>query len=561
MRSMLGRGGMGEVWLAHDVRIDREVAIKLMRGDSASDPDAVARFLREARVQGRLAHPAIVPVHDLGSDPGAPYFAMKRLTGTTLADVLAAHARGDAEALAQWTRRALLARFVDVCLAIELAHRHGVIHRDLKPANIMLGDFGETYVLDWGLARVGEATDAIRASDLGASDESGHTSAGAMLGTPGYMAPEQMRGEPVDHRSDVYALGCILFEILVGEPAVARNEPYESTLGTLQHRPSSRRIDVEIGPELDDLCARATAAEPDRRASSARELADAIQKFLDGDRDLARRRELADGHVERAKQAFAQGDAAGRAEAMREGGRAIALDPENQAAKALLARLLLEPPREVPAEVQAEVARERDVAGRGILRKGSIAYIANLLMLVALKLIGIAGTWPFALIGVLLILMIAGCYYGALRARPLGPGETIALVMVHVVLIASAGVVLGPFVIAPLFALGSVYAMVTYPGVRMPRFVVVSHMLSILVPFALELVGALPRTFEVSSDRLVLHPRAIDVPGPVLVGLALVTPLLLMVINGAIAASQRAAQEAAEERVQVTSWHLRQLVR
>src|SRR5438552_2243942 len=121
---VLGRGGMGEVRLARDLRVDREVAIKLLRG--AAGPDAVARFLREARVQARLDHPAVVPVYDVGvDDEGVPYFAMKRLTGVTLQQVLET---GDP----RWPRRQLLARFVDVCLAIELAHTRGVIHRDLK---------------------------------------------------------------------------------------------------------------------------------------------------------------------------------------------------------------------------------------------------------------------------------------------------------------------------------------------------------------------------------------------------------------------------------------------
>ncbi|MEO8550853.1 MAG: serine/threonine-protein kinase, partial [Kofleriaceae bacterium] len=291
LRHLLGSGGMGEVWLAHDVRIDREIAIKMMR--STGDPDAAARFLREARVQGRLEHPSVVPVHDLGGAGSAPYFAMKRLTGTTLHDVIAAH---DDET---WTRRKLLARFADVCLAIEFAHKRGVIHRDLKPANIMLGDFGETYVLDWGLARIADddrpavagaaPISAIETRDLRSdSGSGGHTQAGALLGTPGYMSPEQMRGEQVDSRTDVYALGLILFEILTGASAIARDKPFEITLATLEFHPAEHRPELDIAPELDALCARATSAERDLRPASAREIADAIQSYLDGDRDLLR---------------------------------------------------------------------------------------------------------------------------------------------------------------------------------------------------------------------------------------------------------------------------------
>src|SRR5688572_26573565 len=338
LRTLLGKGGMGEVWLAHDVRIDREIAIKLMRG-STEDADMVARFLREARVQGRLEHPSVVPVHDLG-DEKTPYFAMKRLTGTTLADVIVARD------LVKWPRRTLLARFIDICLAIEFAHKRGVIHRDLKPANIMLGDYGETYVLDWGLARIVDESDSgvIRNSDLRGDSDVGQTEVGAMLGTPGYMAPEQMRGEAIDQRADVYALGCLLFEILAGEPAMPRDRTLELTLTAVCHHPLERSIDVP--PELDDVCACATQGDVTKRTASAREVADAVQRFLDGDRDLERRRQLAAEHAERAQQWLAKEDNHARGEAMREAGSAIALDASNVEAKQILARLLLDPPRE-----------------------------------------------------------------------------------------------------------------------------------------------------------------------------------------------------------------------
>ena len=154
----LGAGGMGEVLLATDSQIDREVAIKRMLHEPTGP--AVARFLREAKVQGRLDHPAIVPVHELASDSeGRPFFVMKRLVGTTLGDVLARYTSDP-----RYTRPKLLRSFADVCRAIELAHSRNVIHRDLKPANIMLGDYGEVYVLDWGIARVLGETDPIRAT-------------------------------------------------------------------------------------------------------------------------------------------------------------------------------------------------------------------------------------------------------------------------------------------------------------------------------------------------------------------------------------------------------------
>src|ERR1043165_5843394 len=139
----LGAGGMGEVLLASDQQLGRDVAIKRML---ASSPALEARFLREARIQGRLEHPAIVPVHELATDSeGRPFFVMKRLTGATLSDMLTA---------TTYSRQKLLRAFADVCMAVAFAHSRGIVHRDLKPSNIMLGDFGEVYVLDWGIARI-----------------------------------------------------------------------------------------------------------------------------------------------------------------------------------------------------------------------------------------------------------------------------------------------------------------------------------------------------------------------------------------------------------------------
>ena len=265
LKTQLARGGMGEIWLARDRRVDRDIAIKLMRRDASRDPQAVGRFLREARVQGRLEHPSVVPVHDLGGGETAPFFAMKRLTGTTLGVVIEARFHGEREALERWTRPLLLARLIDVCLAIELAHRSGVIHRDLKPANIMLGDLGEVYVLDWGVALLGDDLDAPPPD-------------GTALGTPGYIAPEQI-DEPArtGPAADVYSLGCILFEILAG----VRLHP--SGLAGLASAISGRARTApghELPRELDALCTRATAFDP-RARPSAHELARGVERYLD----------------------------------------------------------------------------------------------------------------------------------------------------------------------------------------------------------------------------------------------------------------------------------------
>ena len=278
---LIGRGGMGEVVAAHDLRIGRDVAIKRMR---SAHPDAtqLSRFLREARVQARLDHPAIVPVYELGTDDhGKPFFTMKRLAGTTLAQRLAEAA----------PRPVLLRAFIDVCMAVDFAHARGVVHRDLKPANIMLGDYGEVYVLDWGVARVLADAAVPVQPDIETLD--GETSAGVLLGTPGYMAPEQIHGLEVVPATDVYALGSILFEILTSEPLHPRGDgALGSTLTRPQQSPSERVREREIPPELDLACHDAVAEHPQDRPS-ARALADRVQRYLDGDRDLERRRALA----------------------------------------------------------------------------------------------------------------------------------------------------------------------------------------------------------------------------------------------------------------------------
>ncbi|MFO0680212.1 MAG: serine/threonine-protein kinase, partial [Polyangiaceae bacterium] len=153
--TLLGSGGMGDVHLCADERIGRDVAMKVIRRMRAENPEMLERFLREARVQGQLEHPAIVPVYDLGVLPdGSTFFTMKRVNGRTLSDVLEAQRSGNSTALEHYSLHRLLADFSRVCLAVHFAHARGVLHRDLKPSNVMLGEFGEVYVLDWGIAKL-----------------------------------------------------------------------------------------------------------------------------------------------------------------------------------------------------------------------------------------------------------------------------------------------------------------------------------------------------------------------------------------------------------------------
>jgi serine/threonine protein kinase len=265
----VGSGGMGTVYRAYDRALDRHVALKVLRPDLA-DPDAAARLDREARILARLEHPGIVPVHDAGTlADGRVFYVMKLVRGERLEQF----ARGA-------TLTELLRTFLRVCETVGFAHARGVVHRDLKPSNLMVGAFGEVLVLDWGIARVlrdGPGGEPRPRNERGADGAGGparedaDTAPGTVLGTPGFMAPEQAQGwsHLVDARTDVYALGAIL-RALVGEPGGDRAVP----------------------APLVSIWTRALAPEPADRYPSADALAADLTRFLDGEPVLAHRERL-----------------------------------------------------------------------------------------------------------------------------------------------------------------------------------------------------------------------------------------------------------------------------
>jgi eukaryotic-like serine/threonine-protein kinase len=227
----VGRGGMGTVYAAQDTELGREVALKVSIG--AGSAEAIERLRNEARVVARLEHPGIVPVHDVGTLPdGRVFYAMKLVRGERL----------DAWAERPSEVRAVLSLFQRIGEAVAFAHAHSVLHRDLKPENIMVGAFGEALVMDWGIAR-----------DLDV--ESAWIEPGAVVGTEGYMAPEQARGETVDVRADVYGLGAVLSFLLRGR---------------------------DVPAPLTSICAKATAENPEDRYASAIDLIEDVRRFLDG---------------------------------------------------------------------------------------------------------------------------------------------------------------------------------------------------------------------------------------------------------------------------------------
>jgi len=285
----LGRGAMGVVQLVLDKDLEREVALKTLLPEEASHPGARARLLREARLAGGLEHPNIVPVYELGLlEDRQPFFTMRRLQGHTLADILRRQASSSDEAPEGYGRVRLLTIFIQVCMAVEFAHSRGIVHRDVKPENIMLGDFGEVQLLDWGIARL---TDEITA------DEDDGLS---LTGTPGYMAPEQILGgaAPAATLSDVYSLGAVLYEILTLRRPFENSDPEEVMVLCCSEDPVAPSLfapDRFIPSELDEICIAAMSRDPASRTPSARSLARHLERFMEGVREKERLvREAAD---------------------------------------------------------------------------------------------------------------------------------------------------------------------------------------------------------------------------------------------------------------------------
>jgi eukaryotic-like serine/threonine-protein kinase len=401
----LGSGGMGAVRLHLDRRIGRRIAVKSLHPELQASQAARARFLREAAVQGQLEHPSIVPVYDLGVDAGgALYLAMKRVRGVTFEEIIARRRNGEALEEERYGMRRLLSSFASVCLAVDFAHRRGVLHRDLKPSNVMLGDFGEVYVLDWGLARLSDGDVSATGDRVTASTPAGAaTQAGLVLGTLGYMPPEQARGDhaAVGPAADVYALGAILFELLTAEelhPRESMPAIMKSTLEGANARASERAPRAQVPPELEAICVKATALAPADRYDSARALQKAVERYLDGERDVERRKQLAEEHVRTAREAAkrARDDASAvdvRRDGMRAIGRALALDPESHDAMQALVDLLSSPPSGMPPEVKREMEESMRRRVRWMGRVGVFGYASTLLYLPFLFWPGSSSRW------------------------------------------------------------------------------------------------------------------------------------------------------------------------
>ena len=281
----IGTGGMGRVFSGRDLRLGRVVAIKMLR---AQDASLARRFEREVRLAARLQHPGVVPVYDAGFWPsGEPFLVMKLVLGQSLARVVKdADTRED--------RLGLLPQVIAAAEAIAYAHDQGIVHRDLKPSNILVGAFGETVVVDWGLAkdlRTKDVADRDTGSITGLQPvRAGDTAVGAVVGTPSYMSPEQAAGTPVDLRSDVYSLGAILYFVLSGtapQPA-STNASGRAPAATGKLIPLDI-LEPRLPSDLLAIVAKAIAIDLDRRYPSAFELAEDLKRFASGQLVAARR--------------------------------------------------------------------------------------------------------------------------------------------------------------------------------------------------------------------------------------------------------------------------------
>jgi hypothetical protein len=545
----IGRGGMGEVRLCTDTLLERTVARKVLLQRTS-----LRSFLEEARTQARLEHPSIVPVYDFGIEGDRPYFTMRQISGTTLERTLAR--RRDDPSAPQPSRTQRIADFLQICRTVAFAHSRGVVHRDLKPANVMLGEFGEIHVLDWGIA----SSPTRRPGVSVVGDEDHDEEIGC--GTLGYAAPEQITGigEP-DGRADIYSLGVLLFELLTAARlhiGATDTDLMASNLAEVDVQQRLDQLPIDLPPELVAVIQRATRREPESRYASVAELTEAVQAFLDGDRDHERREAMADRLLLAAERGGAEsGSLEARRELLAAAGRALALVPEHSAALAVLRRLLDAPPSVLPPEVDrrlrlADIEETRKQASSAL-----VSIIGWAALLVVIAMMGIRAPLGFAILSAAVLALfglgIQRAFWGGRTKTPALIGAAIASVALTL-----SATLFGPFLVVPVVATASitVFTIDSRPG---RALLLLFFLTPILGPWAAERLGWLDATMVVDGVITILPHMAEFSPGATHWTLLIASMAGVVLAHRTVGRGRRLLMDA-RRQVAVQAWQLEQIV-
>src|SRR5438132_753872 len=272
--SKIGEGGMGEVWRARDTKLGRDVAIKVLPAAFSADAERLRRFEQEAQAAGALNHPNILVIHHIGIHDGAPYIVSELLEGETLRERLGAHASS-----VPLPQRKAIDYALQITRGLAAAHEKGIVHRDIKPDNIFITDDGRVKILDFGIAKLTSASDGVP-SQTEVPTRKVNTDPGTVMGTMGYMSPEQLKGQSADHRSDIFSFGAILYEMLSGKRAFRGDSMAETMSAILREDPPDlSETNKTVSPALERVVRHCLEKNPAERFHSARDLAFAIESL------------------------------------------------------------------------------------------------------------------------------------------------------------------------------------------------------------------------------------------------------------------------------------------
>jgi serine/threonine protein kinase len=558
--ALLGEGGMGEVHECRDAVLDRLVALKTVRRDRSAR-QLEARFVREACVQAQLEHPCVVPVYEVARDEtGAAYFTMRKVDGIALDEVIRRKRAGDRAVDESFTRHRLLTAFAQVCLTIDYAHSRGVLHRDLKPANVMFGDFGEVYVIDWGVAKlVADDADGPESSAGAPSVEApgDATQVGSALGTPAYMAPEQLAGAPIDARADVFSLGALLFEILTLEQLfddAALTSRIRSAHATWDARPSVRAPAMQVPPEFDRICVRATAGAVEKRFASARSLHDAVEAYLGGERDVELRHRLAAEHLARAEVArSSEPDTA-----LREVNRALALAPGDPRGLELLVELLRDTP-DAAAKARKDVVSEAIERLRRAQPLGAVLFVLPWITVYPAMLL-LRGYWsPWLAAAPALAWVVAGITI-LVDMKQRTQEKVVYPTVAIMTAVAMTSVVFGPLFILPALAATTIGNHVLVSATRLRAASVAMVCAAIVIPTLLAWLG-IHDVYRFESETTMVVTSVFKNVRPSNISATLTAVDLIMLISAALFSGQfRDEIERARVANELFAWQLSKLL-